>query len=112
MDDKAPHDETERVKESAVDAALLHYVRDPALWPVLMVLVLVAATLGACLLLFAAVERNLFALTALVLLVLMSAHAIEGDVRKRRFGVAPRVVVALWAVSAALAAGIHALGVF
>jgi len=112
VNDKAPRDETAPVQESAVDAALLHYVRDPALWPVLMVLVLVAATLGASLLLFAVLERNLFALTALVLLVLMSVHAVADDVRKRRFGVAPRVVIALWAASAAVAAGINALGVF
>ena len=87
-------------------------MRDPALWPVLMVLVLVAATLGAALLLFAVVDRNPFAMMALALLVVMSAHAVEGDVRRLRFGVAPRVVAALWGASAAVAAGIHALGVF
>ncbi|MDP6244664.1 MAG: hypothetical protein QF462_15205, partial [Myxococcota bacterium] len=92
MDDGDSRDEPEPRPESAVDSVLLEYVRDPALWPVLAVLVLVAATLGACVLLLAIVDRNLFAMAALALLVGMSAHAVGRNLRRWRSGVAPRVV--------------------
>ena len=102
----------EPAAKGAVEEALGHYVRDPALWPVLAVLVLVAATLGAAVVLFALVDRNVPAMGALALLVGMSVHAVVEDLRLRRFGMAPRVVLTLWVAVAAVAAGFHTLGVF
>jgi hypothetical protein len=98
--------------ESAIDRVLLEYVRDPGLWPVLVVLVLVAATLGATLLLFALRLHNLFALTALAIALVMSAGGLEPSVRARRLRAAGGFVLGFWAASAALAAGLVALGAF
>jgi len=112
MSEPETPEEPEPAAKGAVGEALGHYVRDPALWPVLAVLVLVAATLGAAIVLFALVDRNVPAMGALALLVGMSVHAIFEDLRQSRFGMGCRVILFLWVAVAVVAVSFHRLGVF
>lgn len=100
------------MQESALDRALLEYVRDPGLWPVLVVAVLIAATFGAALLLFALRLRNPFALAALALTIGVSLRGLEPSLRARRLRPAGAILLGLWTASGALAGGLIALGVF
>jgi len=89
--------------ERPVDRHLSMFYRDSTLWPVLIVVVLVAATLGASVLLLALRERNPYSLGALALLVWISVDQIWRDLSQRRFGVASRGVLLLWAAAAGVA---------
>jgi hypothetical protein len=94
-----PEPETGR----ALDRHLLEYVRDPALWPVLVTVLAVAGTLLTSVLLFAWRARNPFSLAALFALVLATVVAVEADVRRRRLGAGSGILLGLWAASAAAA---------
>jgi hypothetical protein len=89
--------------ERPVDRHLSIFYRDSTLWPVLVVVVLVAATLGGSMLLLAVRERNPYSLGALALLFWISVDQIWRDLSQRRFGVASRGVLLLWVVAAGVA---------
>jgi hypothetical protein len=85
---------------------LTPFFRDSSLWPVLCVAVMIFVVLGAAALLMAFVERNLFAVGAVLLLFWIS---VDASIRARRRGRSPRLVIgiaAYWllATGAALAA--------
>lgn len=82
-----------------LDAHLLEYVRDPALWPVLVVALAIFVTLGTALLLAALRLRNVFALAALAVLAVASGDVLWRDLRRHRVGAASRAVLALWLLS-------------
>ena len=102
------HDDTPRNLEQH----LLVYVREPTLWPVLAVAVLIAGTLGATVIVFALEQRNLFALAALAILIVASGHALLGDLRERRFGTPSWIVVGLWLASGGVALAMRGAGIF
>ena len=90
----------------------LVYVRDPALWPVLAVVVLIAGTVGGAVILYALELRNPFALAALALLIVASGHALLGQWHQRRFGTPAWIVVGFWLASACIALAARQAGVF
>lgn len=80
------------------------------LWPLFVVIALVAITLGAGILLFALHGRNLAGIAALAILGFMSVDAIRQDVRARGFGWISRGIVGVWAGSALAALAAVSLG--
>lgn len=105
---KDENDETPR----GFEEHLLVYVRDASLWPVLTVVVLIAGTLGASVIIYALELRDLFALAAISLLLVMSGHALWGDIRARRLGAASWITATLWGASLGIAALARMIGVF
>ena len=91
---------------------LLVYVRDPSLWPVLAVVVLIAGTFGASVILYALELRNPFALAALAILIVASGHALLEQYRERRVGAPVWIVVGLWTASIGVALLARLSGVF
>jgi hypothetical protein len=82
---------------------LAGFARDAGLRPVLVVAIGCFTALGAGALLLAVRGRSLAAIAALVLLALGTADLLQRDLRRRRFGPAARLVVALWLLSGAAA---------
>jgi hypothetical protein len=81
------------------DGWLAPFLRDPTLWPVTAVALIVFSLFGATGLLLAFVERNGFALAAVALAFWVS---VDAGVRERRRGGFPQVALSLalfWAVS-------------
>ncbi len=105
MQPTEPDDEPRRLADH-----LLEYVREPMLWPVLLVAVGIFVTLGTAVLLAAVGTRNLFALAALLLLGAVSADAVVRELRSRGFGPVSGGLLAFWGLSAACAVGIVATG--
>jgi hypothetical protein len=89
---------------------LLEYVRDPTLWPVLLVGVAIFVTLLAAVLLAALRQRNLFAITALVAVAGMSADALVRDLRRGGARVVTIAVAGLWTLAIAAALAVVGLG--
>ncbi len=77
------------------------FFTDPGLWPVLAVVVLTLATLGASVVVLAIQDRNLAALAALVAGGGMTLFALEPDLRRRRLGPTGRLLLAVWALGVA-----------
>lgn len=97
--------------ESRMDGLIEPFFSESTLWPVLAVLVLSLVTMGAAILVNALRRRNLFAVAALAVLAAMSADIVWSDVKRRRLGRASALIVALWLLSAGLAAAAAWLGV-
>lgn len=76
---------------------------DSILWPVLAVAAMVFVTLGASLLLFALVERHIFALLGLVIASFVSCDYMLRSLLMGRFGLAPRALLCLCLLSIAAA---------
>ncbi|MGH0035944.1 MAG: hypothetical protein ACQGVK_13035 [Myxococcota bacterium] len=77
-------------------------VHEPGLWPVAIVLCVVAVTLSTSLLTLALRSRSVFAAAVVALLVLMSVMAVDGSRRKRgRFGPALWIALAFWGATGA-----------
>lgn len=98
------------LEPSSLDEWVAGFTRNAALRPVLIVAVLSFAALGAGALVLAIRDRNLAAIGAVALVALGTADLVVRDLRHRRFGLATRLVTALWMLSAAAAAGAVALG--
>ena len=105
MQPPEPDDEPRRLADH-----LLEYVREPMLWPVLIVAVAIFVTLGTAVLLAGLFARNLFALAALLLIGAISADAVIRELRSRGFGPVSGGLLAFWGLSAACAVGIVATG--
>jgi hypothetical protein len=95
-----------------LDRLILPYFTELALWPILLVAILSLATVGAAILLLAIHDRNYYALGALLILAGMSVDAVLRDLRHRRLGPASGLIVALWLLSALVAAGAARIGLF
>lgn len=104
-------DERDEIPQG-LEQHLLVYVRDPGLWPVLAVVVLIAGTLFAAVLVYALALHNLFAMAALAVLLVASGHALLGELRERRFGLPGWIVVGLWLSGIAVALASRAAGIF
>ena len=89
---------------------LREYLRDSALWPVLIVGIAIFATLGGAVLLTALRGRNLFALLAIVVIACVTADAVIREVRKGGPGLVCGIALSLWALSGAAALGVIAMG--
>ena len=77
-------------------------VNEPGLWPVAVVLAVVAVTLGTTLLTLALRSRSVFAAGVVALLALMSALLVDGSRRKHgHFGPALWLVLGFWGASGA-----------
>lgn len=79
------------------------FLEDSALWPVLVVVVGTFAAFGSALLVLAFEDRNLGALAAVALLVVLGAHGLVGALRRRRLGAVGGIALAV-AVSSVLGA--------
>jgi len=101
MADEEPHSLLDHLAE---------YVREPTLWPVLLVAIAIFVTLGTAVLLSALRARNPFALLALLLLAGMSGDVAFRELRSRGPGPACGIVLAFWGLSGACAVGAIALG--
>jgi hypothetical protein len=99
-EDREPH---------SLDDWLAGFTQSVALRPVLLVVLLCFAALGASALLLAFRGRNLAAIGALALLALGTADVLQRDLRRGRFGPAARLATAFWALSALAAAAAVAL---
>jgi len=91
---------------------LAPFFRDSTLWPVLAVTAVIFVVMGTAGLLLAFVERNLFALAAVVLVFWMSVDAVIRNRRRHGSALLPGSIVALWLLSAAAALGVWASGWF
>lgn len=95
-----------------LDAWILPFFQDSALWPVLIVALLSLATFGAAILLVALDTRNQFAIAALALLAWMSGDVAWRDLRRRRLGPICALILALWLLSGLLALTALRLGLY
>jgi hypothetical protein len=91
---------------------LAPFFRDSSLWPVLCVAVAIFVVLGASALLLAFVERNPFAVAALLLLLWISVDAVIRDRRRGRSRLLLGCVTGFWLLSIAAAAGARWAGWF
>ncbi len=105
-EDREPLEQRERL---GLERHLAVFVEESSLWPVLLVAVLIFTTIGAALLTLAMADRNVFAIGALLILLWLSVDILA---RRRRFGLAGGVIVALWTLSGLAALGFHRLGLF
>ncbi len=87
----------------AVRRFVSNFLADPALWPIVFVVVVHIALLGAVVLLFAARSRSPFAFLVLALLVASSVQAVLGARRRGAGGRATLWLAGLWALSVAAA---------
>jgi hypothetical protein len=89
---------------------LLEYVRDPTLWPVLLVAVAIFVTLLAAVLLAALRARSLFAMAALAAVAGVSADAIARELRGGSARVVTIALAALWSLAIAAAVSVVGFG--
>lgn len=91
---------------------LKEYVREPMLWPVVLVAAAIFVTLGAAALLAALAQRSLFAMAALALLGGMSADQVLRELRGGGPGVVTALVLGFWVLSGCVAWAAVLLGLF
>ena len=91
---------------------LAPFFRDSTLWPVLIVAAAIFVVLGAAGLLLAFVDRNPFALAAVLLLLWISVDALVRDRRRGRSRLLLGCVAGFWLLSIAAAAGARWAGWF
>ena len=104
--DQEPREPQEKL---GLERHLAVFVEDSALWPVLLVAVLIFTTGGAALLLLALGDGNPFAIGALLILLWMNVDIL---VRRRRFGLVGGLLAGLWVSSGLAALGFVSLGLF
>lgn len=110
MTDRRPHrerlhrdDEPDSFGEMLDSERLRSLVaNEPGLWPVVVVLSVVAVTFGAVLLTLAIRGRSVLAAAVVAILFLMSVMLVDGSRRKHgRVGPALWIVVGFWSASVA-----------
>lgn len=85
-----------------VDRFLRPLLSDSTLWPVLIVVLAILATFFASVVLVAWRRQSLFAVAALLGLVWLTVEPLRGDLRRRRLGPTSALLLALWALVAAI----------
>lgn len=98
--------------EDPAEKVLRTFLGEPLLWPVALVLFLVAATCGATMLVFAIRLRGIVAGIALLLLLFLTVWGLEQDIRERRLRPVSWLVFGLWLGSALVAWILDGLGAF
>lgn len=91
---------------------LLEYLRDPSLWPVMLVSLAIFVTLGATILLVALRSRNRFVLLGLIALIGITIDAVVREIRARGPGPTCALAAVLWGLSALAAAAAVASGIY
>jgi hypothetical protein len=91
---------------------LAPFFRDSSLWPVLAVAGAIFVVMGTSGLLLAFVERNGFAVAAVLLVFWMSVDAVIRNRRRHGSALVPGCIAALWGLSAAAACAVWAAGWF
>lgn len=98
-----PADDDRPPEELALEDHLRVFFTDSTLWPVLVAAIGAGTTLGAAMLLWSVRDRNLFALAAVAVLVVVSGDAVVREVRRRRIGPVGGTILGLWVLAAAVA---------
>jgi hypothetical protein len=106
--DDARRDPTETSQATGPSRHIAAYFEDPALWPILFILVVHVALGGALVLLSALRGGSLPALAALAVLLTLSLDAVRRAQRRRRVAI---WIATLWALSALTAVVAAKLGV-
>lgn len=97
-------------RRSLADRAIAPYFREPALWPVAIVLI-AHGILGIGVALLDAIRSGMgYGLVALVLVGAGTGYAVVSDLRRRRLGVASRALLACWVLGALAAWGADRYG--
>jgi len=107
-----PGDPESKGPSDPVERWLEPFFSEPALWPVLLVLVLSLVTFGAAAVLTAVSGRIGFAAVALLIAAGASAELLVRRARRGRLGRVGGLVLAFWLGSLGLAAGARWLGIF
>jgi hypothetical protein len=92
---------------SRVDRWILVFVREPTLWPVLLVVIGHAVVLVGPLFLWSFRDGRSGPALALVLLAALSAAAIVWELRRRGPGALTALLLSTWTLSAAAALAAH-----
>ena len=96
-----------------IDRVVLPFVREPILWPILLVVIGHAAAFGAPMLLMGVRDRSLPALGAAALLAVMSVGGIRAERRLRgHIGAFSAILLSTWALSLACAWIAHRYEIF
>jgi hypothetical protein len=96
-----------------VDRYFLPFVREPTLWPVLIVVIGHAAAFITPVILIGVRDRGVFALAALLAVAGLSLSVVRFELRERGgIGGLTAVLAAVWITSAALAWVADATGIF
>ncbi len=106
VDDPAP---PERDEPHGAEFWLAPYFRDSTLWPVLVTIAAIFVVLGASALLLA-LERNPFAVAAVLVLLWISLDAAIRNQRRGGSRLLLGCIAAFWLLSAAAAAGVRWAG--
>lgn len=88
---------------SRVDRWILVFVREPTLWPVLLVVIGHAVALMAPLLLWALLDGHGRSMVALGLLAALSLAGVTWELRRRGPGALTGLLASTWALSAGMA---------
>jgi hypothetical protein len=101
-----------RSRRSLADRAIAPYFREPALWPVAIVLI-AHVILGIGVALLDALRSGMgYGLVALVLIGAGTAAALASDLRRRRLGIAAGALLACWVLGAAAAWAADRYGIY
>ena len=95
-----------------VDETILYFLKEPTLWPVLLVVLFSVGAFLGTVLLVAIQQRGLFAIVAICALVLGSLFALDRDIRARTLSPSSILVLGLWAASGLTAGGMVWIGLY
>ena len=104
--------DSEPPPEDPAETVLRTFLGEPLLWPVGLVLFLVAATCGATMLVFAIRLRGIVAGIALLMLIFLTVWGLGPDIKERRLRPISRLVFCLWLGSGVVAWALDGLGAF
>ena len=100
-------------KSTPLERAVRVLVGDAALRPVLIVVVLILGTFVAGAILLALDNRNIFAMAGLAGMALLTAMAIDGEIRSaRRMTLGVWAIASIWLAAALISVVLSAIGAF
>lgn len=108
-----PDSDTNEPKSTPLERAVRVLISDAALRPVLIVVVLILGTFVGGAVLLALSGGNLFAMAGLAGMVLLTAMAIDGEVRStRRITLGVWAILSVWFAAALVGAVLSTIGAF
>ncbi|MEM7409683.1 MAG: hypothetical protein AAF430_05590 [Myxococcota bacterium] len=105
-----PSEEQPGPEASGAPDWLLTFFRDSSLWPVTFAAIAIFVVFGASGLLLAVVERNFFAVAAILIAFWIGVDIAVREWRQHGLGLATGLVVGFWTLSAAAAVTVRTLG--
>ncbi len=105
-----PHHEESPVESTGFERHLAIFFHDSTLWPVLIVASAAFVSLIGAALFFAVAERNLFAMGAVAILLVVSGDIFVRSWRDGRPGLAGWTLLVLWAAAFGAAFAVGQLG--